>query len=53
MLLYPDINGIPDFEGEYKNKNNNHICKIGFIKVELNNDRFAEMIVDKIFNLSD
>ncbi len=52
MLLYPDINDIPDFEGEYKNKKDNHACKIGFIKVEENNDKFAEMIVDKIFNSS-
>lgn len=48
MLLYPDINNESDFEGEYKNKENNHFCKVGFIKVEQNNDKFAEMIIDKV-----
>ena len=48
MLLYPDINNVPDFEGEYKNQKNNHSCKIGFIKVAQNNDKFAGMIVDKL-----
>jgi 5-methylcytosine-specific restriction enzyme subunit McrC len=48
MLLYPDINNVSDFEGEYKNKTNNHFCKVGFIKVEQNNDKFAEMIINKM-----
>jgi len=48
MLLYPDINNLSDFEGEFKNKENNHFCKVGFIKVEQNNDRFAETIINKI-----
>ena len=49
MLLYPDINGIEDFEGEYKKPvADTHFCKIGFIKVEENNDDFAEKIIDKL-----
>ncbi|MBN2891400.1 MAG: hypothetical protein JXL97_06010 [Bacteroidales bacterium] len=48
MLLYPDINNVSDFEGEYKNKKDNHFCKVGFIKVEQNNEKFAEMIINKI-----
>ena len=48
MLLYPDINGISDFEGEYKNKEDRHSCKVGFIKVGRTNYRFAEIILAKI-----
>ena len=48
MLLYPDINGISDFEGEYKNKEDGHSCKVGFIKVGRINDGFAETILGKI-----
>ncbi|MEA3450395.1 MAG: restriction endonuclease [Bacteroidota bacterium] len=48
MLLYPDINGISDFEGEYKNKEDRHSCKVGFVKVGRTNDGFAETILEKI-----
>ncbi len=48
MLLYPDINNISDFDGEYKNREDNHFCKVGFIKVKQNNSEFAEMIINKI-----
>ena len=44
MLLYPQINDLPDIKGNYKSKI--HSCKIGFVPIETS-DNFAETIINK------